>query len=1129
MAAAKPRTHRKSASSKSKRASTSKKTSAAKRNTKKSAKRTTETPSMRREIYGVLVAAFTLLLTLSLVSHRPASEEHNWIGQVGQVVAEGVFFLFGIGAFVVALVSGLLAFWLLFGRKYVVRPARLIGAVLATLSIVTMFSVLLPTVEAWAVPVGGWLGTSIAGSIEGVLGRTGAVLVLASTGLIGVILVTRVSVAQVTESAVQRMQNTGDRLNVGGSVRGVTRSLWQGVTGVFSRKPSKNAPPLALEDTSDDDDFFAIDPNEDTAHTPDVQDQDAAPAVVTDTSSSAASASEAAPAEEIPVRSPDAARAAVQPSNDNAQSAPAPAPVVRERAAAPRPAAPAVAPAAAPQEPAPQESGDPSSVAARARRAIAAFRDNGPVEGAAPKVAPAPAAASSTPAAHSPAPATPHAVADPTPQASPKPPAAPAPSPHAAAAPATPFSMPQPPRVDKTPRVPVAERMDHAIHNPMDDTTRQNAALRPDDVREAQAPIVPPPAPAPESKSSVVVEPARSNEPPAPPMEPIEPQRLSTDIGPEDIPEDDAVENDGPPVISRPSQASFVDHDAALDDDLQEQDTRPIQVLPKDNVSPAPPVDTSIAQDSAYVEQDSGPQIIESPAKQSRFTSETMERALRVMEAQREKDAWTLPSLDMLSYEESTAEIDEEGLRAMATLLVEALADYKVKGRVTGICPGPVVTRFEFEPEPGTKLRKISGLATDIAMRLRAENVRIIAPIPGKGCVGVEIPNDIRETVYLKEILADRSFTEAKSKTALALGKDIEGFPVVADLSKMPHLLVAGTTGSGKSVSINSMIMSVLYNASPDDVRMILIDPKQLEFALYEDIPHLLLPVVTDPSQAATALQWAVDEMERRYRLMKSLRVRNLEGYNEKLKLLQKEVDVQQDGGKTASKFALEALSQEDPDGRPTHRHMPYLIVVVDEFADLMMAAGKDVEIAVARIAQKARAAGIHCVLATQRPSVDVLTGTIKSNFPTRISFRLISGTDSRTVIDTNGAENLLGMGDMLYRPPGSSDLVRVHGAFVDEDEIERVVNFVKDQREAEFDQSILSAQVEAMDSDSDVDEKYDDAVEVVLEAGYASISMVQRRLSVGYNRAANIVEEMERRGVVGPSGGGASRREVLI
>ncbi len=416
-------------------------------------------------------------------------------------------------------------------------------------------------------------------------------------------------------------------------------------------------------------------------------------------------------------------------------------------------------------------------------------------------------------------------------------------------------------------------------------------------------------------------------------------------------------------------------------------------------------------------------------------------------------------------------------------------------------------------------------------MALKAHKVRIIAPIPGKGCVGIEIPNDHREIVYTKEIIADERFARSRSKLTVALGKDIEGFPVVADLAKMPHLLVAGTTGSGKSVSVNTMITSILYNASPDDVRMIMIDPKQLEFAIYEDIPHLLLPVVTDAAKAATALQWAVQEMERRYKLMAELRVRNLTGYNKKLEELHARLDELGPDVEHLHDPMLELLQATDPDGRPSHRHMYYIVVIVDEFADLMMVAGKEVEMAVARLAQKARAAGIHVVLATQRPSVDVITGLIKANFPTRMYFRLMSGTDSRTVLDQHGAENLLGMGDMLYRPPGRSELVRVHGAYLDEAEIEKVCDFLKAQRKPIYDQTILAAP-EGEDGgfdDEPVDELYDEAVSAVIEAGFASISMVQRKLRIGYNRSARIVEQMEREGVIGPATGGSSRRDVLV
>ncbi len=554
--------------------------------------------------------------------------------------------------------------------------------------------------------------------------------------------------------------------------------------------------------------------------------------------------------------------------------------------------------------------------------------------------------------------------------------------------------------------------------------------------------------------------------------------------------------------------------DASEDVDVHETPTIPIALK-------------SAAADEAREEAD-GPKIVESDAQKQRKSSIEIERAARQNKRRvTTSDEWSFPPLKFLQYVEPDADrIDEDALKRTAANLEAVLADFRVEGRVTGICPGPVVTRYEYEPEAGTKISRISGLSDDVAMRLRAEKVRIIAPIPGKGCVGFEIPNDSRETVYLKEVLADDKFTKSKSKLTVALGKDIEGFPIVANLAKMPHLLVAGTTGSGKSVSVNAMITSILYNATPDEVRMILIDPKQLEFAVYEDIPHLLLPVVTDPSKAAQALQWAVLEMDRRYKLMKDLKVRNIAGYNDKLHRLEEK---HRQGRLLPGDDVADLLSEVDDDGRPTHRHMPYIMVIVDEFADLMMVSGKEVEIAVARLAQKARAAGIHCILATQRPSVDVLTGLIKANFPTRMSFRLMSGTDSRTVLDTMGAENLLGMGDMLFRPPGRSDLVRVHGAFVDEDEIEQVVDYVKAQRAPDYDESILAAASAAAGAtDEPVDDMYDQAVECVCDAGYASISMIQRKLRIGYNRAARIMDEMEAQGIVSPASGGSARREVL-
>lgn len=565
--------------------------------------------------------------------------------------------------------------------------------------------------------------------------------------------------------------------------------------------------------------------------------------------------------------------------------------------------------------------------------------------------------------------------------------------------------------------------------------------------------------------------------------------------------------------------------------------TRNVQITPPSaarpesmrTTSPATASSTPVQPDSV----DIGPAIIESAAQKARKRAADLERVQQQRLDLGATVDWELPPLSFLAYEEGgKIPVDHNKLRDKAAQLEEALASFKVRGRVSGICPGPVVTRYEYEPEQGTKLSKISSLSNDIAMALKAQSVRIIAPIPGKGCVGIEIPNEGREPVYLKEIIADERFTTSRSKLTVALGKDIEGNPVVADLAKMPHLLVAGTTGSGKSVSVNAMIVSVLYNSAPEDVRMIMIDPKQLEFAIYKDIPHLLLPVVTDPSKAATALNWAVNEMERRYHLMAEMKVRDLTGYNRKLKELQAAKEQAQATGQDplAVDPQLELLEACEPDGRATHRHMFYVLVIVDEFADLMMVARKEVEVSVARLAQKARAAGIHVVLATQRPSVDVITGLIKANFPTRMSCRLMSGTDSRTVLDEMGAETLLGMGDMLFRPPGRSDLVRVHGAYVDEREIERICDFLKKQRKPQYDETILQAGDDADQGDEDepADALYDDAVMAVLEAGFASISMVQRKLGVGYNRAAKMIEMMERRGIVGPAQGGSARREVV-
>jgi S-DNA-T family DNA segregation ATPase FtsK/SpoIIIE len=510
-----------------------------------------------------------------------------------------------------------------------------------------------------------------------------------------------------------------------------------------------------------------------------------------------------------------------------------------------------------------------------------------------------------------------------------------------------------------------------------------------------------------------------------------------------------------------------------------------------------------------------------------------------------------LPPVNLLEYDESQAvSMDRAAMLEMSAKLIQTLDNYGIQGEVTAIRPGPVVTMYEFAPAPGTRLNKIVNLSDDLAMSLEALKVRIVAPIPGKAAVGIEVPNRTRETVYLKEILADDAFQHNKAKLPLALGKDIEGAPIVVDLAKMPHLLVAGATGSGKSVAVNAFITSLLYSATPEDIRFIMVDPKVLELSIYEGVPHLLLPVVTDPKKANLALRWAVDEMERRYDLLARLGVRDIASYNKKLVKLESKANAERRRGASADVAGAEVEESEaaaeerqrdldlaaafDLDEPP--RRLPYIVVVIDEFADLMMCAPKEVETSVARIAQKARAAGIHLMLATQRPSVDVITGLIKANFPSRIAFHVTSKVDSRTILDQMGAENLLGSGDMLFSDRGQAPQ-RLHGCYLHEEEIGRVVEFLKKQGRPAYNYDILKPRDEDGDEDGEgggggdddvSDDLYDRAVKIVAEAQRVSVSYLQRRLSVGYNRAAKMVERMEREGVVSPPDV-KKVREVLI
>ena len=485
-----------------------------------------------------------------------------------------------------------------------------------------------------------------------------------------------------------------------------------------------------------------------------------------------------------------------------------------------------------------------------------------------------------------------------------------------------------------------------------------------------------------------------------------------------------------------------------------------------------------------------------------------------------------LPEIALLdSVPGQRDEVSPEALEMTSRLIEKKLADFGIEAQVTTASPGPVITRYEFEPARGVKGAQIVNLARDLARSLGIMSLRVVETIPGKTTMALELPNAKRQMIYLSEVVGSTAYHNAKSLLTVCLGKDIVGRPVVADLAKMPHVLVAGTTGSGKSVGINAMILSMLYKADPRQVRMLMIDPKMLEMSVYNDIPHLLAPVVTDMKQAAHGLNWCVAEMERRYKLMSKLGVRNIAGLNSKLQ------DAKERGESIANPFTL------TPDDPEPLDHMPYIVVVIDELADLMMVVGKKIEELIARLAQKARACGIHLVLATQRPSVDVITGLIKANIPTRIGFQVSSRIDSRTILDQMGAESLLGMGDMLYLAPGTSMPVRIHGAFVSDDEVHRVVEYLKSQGIPNYIDGVLEGGVAeeggtgsggSFDGGGESDPLYDQAVEVVLQNSRASISLVQRHLKIGYNRAARLLEQMERSGIVSSMSSNGSR-DILV
>lgn len=470
---------------------------------------------------------------------------------------------------------------------------------------------------------------------------------------------------------------------------------------------------------------------------------------------------------------------------------------------------------------------------------------------------------------------------------------------------------------------------------------------------------------------------------------------------------------------------------------------------------------------------------------------------------------YKLPTIDLIETPIGHFEQAEEELRDRATILAEKCKEFSVTGHIHRINPGPVVTTFEFKPDPGIKYSRVVGLADDLCLALKAESIRIDR-IPGKSTVGIEAPNAQREKISLRDVIESAKFQQSASKLTIALGKTINGEEYIADLAKMPHLLIAGATGAGKSVTLNAIICSVLYKASPEEVKFIMVDPKRVELGLYEGIPHLLTPIVTDPKRASNALKWAVNEMEARYRKLAALGVRNIEQYNRQV-------------------LEMTSPSLFDDPSEPL-KPLPYIVIAIDELADLMMIARSEVETSIARLAQMARAVGIHLILATQRPSVDIITGVIKANIPCRMAFRVSSKVDSRTIIDSNGAEALLGQGDMLFLPPASSRLVRVHGSFASEIEIKRITDFIRKQAEPDYDEEVTLSDQETMEADGfegEQDELFDEALAIVTDMGRASTSVLQRRLSIGYGRAAKILDSMERQGFIGP-GEGSKPRKVL-
>lgn len=567
--------------------------------------------------------------------------------------------------------------------------------------------------------------------------------------------------------------------------------------------------------------------------------------------------------------------------------------------------------------------------------------------------------------------------------------------------------------------------------------------------------------------------------------------------------------NIGETIASAAAEAPFGDDAASAEEDMV-----PPTILMPENASATPAISEDPAEEGdipvapvKHTGELTESATTDDDAEQAEETAEEMP----VTTSDADKFAnYVLPSSQLLHPSDAPIEQKNNELQEVARSLVEKTREFNVAGKVMNICPGPVVTTYEFKPDPGVKYSRVTGLVDDLCLALKAESIRIDR-IPGKAYVGIEVPNQQRETIRLRDVIESKKFTESQSLLTVALGKTIDGLNYVADLAKMPHLLIAGATGAGKSVGVNSLVVSILYKAKPDEVKFIMVDPKRLELGVYADIPHLATPIITDPKRAAISLKWAVTEMERRYKDLAGYGVRNIDGYNAEAK-------------------RRNSLEQWDDNGEP-HRLLPYIVIIIDELADLMMVSGKEVEESITRLAQMARAVGIHLVLATQRPSVDVITGLIKANFPSRISFRVSSKVDSRTIIDSNGAEGLLGRGDMLFLPPATSQVVRVHGAYVDEKEIAAIVDQIKRQGRPEYDTTITKSEDE-IDDGGELPGRKDplfwDALKTVVNAKRGSTSLLQRHLRIGYGRAAAILDAMVREGYIGDMDGSTRARPVL-